>query len=271
MKNYISLGAGVQSSTMALMAARGEITPMPDAAIFADTQAEPRAVYQWLEWLESQLPFPVHRVSKGSLTKTITTLRERKDGNGHWVTSGIPAFVDFGTKNKGKTPRQCTHTFKVEVIIKTSRRLAKITRGQKTIGVTQWIGISLDEAHRMKPPGHPWIENRWPLIDLRMRRHDCLLWMQRNGYPKPPRSACVYCPYHSNDYWRWLKTQPDDWNEAVRVDKEYRRLKLLTGKVKGTPYVHSSLVPLDEADLSTDVDRGQEIMFGNDCEGMCGV
>ncbi len=36
----ISLGAGVQSSTMALMAAAGEITPMPAAAIFADTQAE---------------------------------------------------------------------------------------------------------------------------------------------------------------------------------------------------------------------------------------
>jgi hypothetical protein len=30
MKHYISLGAGVQSSTMALMAAHGEITPMPE-------------------------------------------------------------------------------------------------------------------------------------------------------------------------------------------------------------------------------------------------
>ena len=36
--HIISLGAGVQSSTMALMAACGEITPMPTAAIFADTQ-----------------------------------------------------------------------------------------------------------------------------------------------------------------------------------------------------------------------------------------
>ncbi len=42
MHNIISLGAGVQSSAMALMAAKGEITPMPDAAIFADTQSEPR-------------------------------------------------------------------------------------------------------------------------------------------------------------------------------------------------------------------------------------
>ena len=41
MKHIISLGAGVQSSTMALMAAKGEIKPMPDAAILVDTQWEP--------------------------------------------------------------------------------------------------------------------------------------------------------------------------------------------------------------------------------------
>jgi len=35
--HIISLGAGVQSSTMSLMAAAGEITPMPTAAVFADT------------------------------------------------------------------------------------------------------------------------------------------------------------------------------------------------------------------------------------------
>jgi 3'-phosphoadenosine 5'-phosphosulfate sulfotransferase (PAPS reductase)/FAD synthetase len=63
----ISLGAGVQSSTMALMAARGQIEPMPDYAIFADTQAEPKHIYSWLDWLETQLPFPLIRVTKGNL------------------------------------------------------------------------------------------------------------------------------------------------------------------------------------------------------------
>lgn len=70
--HVISLGAGVQSSAMALMAARGEITPMPVAAIFADTQAEPQGVYTWLDWLEKQLPFPIYRVSKGNLAKAAT-------------------------------------------------------------------------------------------------------------------------------------------------------------------------------------------------------
>ena len=61
MATILSLGAGVQSSTLALMAAAGEITPMPDIAIFADTGWESAVVYKWLAFLESVLPFPVTR------------------------------------------------------------------------------------------------------------------------------------------------------------------------------------------------------------------
>ena len=67
MLTVISLGAGVQSSVMALMAAKGQITPMPDCAIFADTQSEPDHIYEWLDWLETQLPFPIYRITAGNL------------------------------------------------------------------------------------------------------------------------------------------------------------------------------------------------------------
>ncbi|MDD3836681.1 MAG: hypothetical protein PHG43_02460, partial [Phenylobacterium sp.] len=65
----LSLGAGVQSTTLALMAAHGEVGPMPDCAIFADTGWEPRAVREHLAWLMSPnvLPFPVHVVSAGDI------------------------------------------------------------------------------------------------------------------------------------------------------------------------------------------------------------
>ena len=62
----LSLGAGVQSSTLALMINKGEV-PMVDAAIFADTGGEPKAVYNWLDWLKTQLSYPVYIVSKGNL------------------------------------------------------------------------------------------------------------------------------------------------------------------------------------------------------------
>ena len=50
----LSLGAGVQSSTMALMAEEGAFGIKPDAAIFADTGWEPKPVIEHLNWLKKQ-------------------------------------------------------------------------------------------------------------------------------------------------------------------------------------------------------------------------
>ncbi len=47
----MSLGADVQSTTMALLAAHGEIGPMPDCVIFTDTGGKPRGVYEHLRRL----------------------------------------------------------------------------------------------------------------------------------------------------------------------------------------------------------------------------
>jgi len=108
MKHIISLGAGVQSSTMALMAAHGEIGPMPDCAIFADTQSEPQSVYTWLDWLEKQLPFPVYRVTKGSLETVSTTIRRSKNDN-LYTNGQPPAFMMIRRGEKpGILQRQCT-------------------------------------------------------------------------------------------------------------------------------------------------------------------
>ena len=62
----ISLGAGVQSTTMALMSAVGELPPV-DCSIFADTKNESEAVYSYLENLKKKLPFPIHHLSKSNI------------------------------------------------------------------------------------------------------------------------------------------------------------------------------------------------------------
>jgi hypothetical protein len=41
--------------------------------------------------------------------------------------------------------------------------------------------------------------------------------------------------------------------------------------IRGEVFLHHSAVPLDQADLSTDSDRGQLDLWLNECEGMCGV
>lgn len=270
----ISLGAGVQSSTLALMAARGEITPMPIGAIFADTQAEPPSVYRWLDWLETQLPFPVHRVTAGSLTERITNTKTNQKTGKEYYSNMIPAFVANPDGSRGIVGRSCTADFKIDPLFKEYRKLCGIKRGQKTVGVYQWIGISLDEIYRMKPSRDKWCESRWPLVELRMKRHDCLRWMKAHGYPEPPRSACAYCPFHSDAEWRRLRDEePEAFAEAVRVEKALQAThdRIKTNRMKGTAYLHDSLVPLDQVDFSTDEDHGQQVMFNNECEGMCGV
>jgi hypothetical protein len=275
---FLSLGAGVQSSTLALMAAQGEVTPMPNAAIFADTQAEPASVYRWLDWLEAQLPFPVHRVTRGSLTEESLIIRERKDKTGHWSKSLVPAFIENKDGTRGIMGRQCTYSYKVEQLERAARRLGEVKRGQKEVTVTQWIGISWDEIQRIKPSRVAWSQHRWPLVELRMGRRDCLRWMEQHGYPKPPRSACVYCPFHSDKEWRRLKDEePEEFARAVKFEKDIQEVKAKTERRRGVPFLHPSLVPLDQVDFRTDIERGQlslwleEQSFGNECEGMCGV
>ena len=257
----ISLGAGVQSSTMALMAAAGEIGPMPEAAIFADTQAEPQSVYKWLEWLETQLPFPVYRVTKGSLAETSTTVRISKNGNAY-INGQPPAFVDTGKKRAGILQRQCTNDFKIKVITREVRRLRE---GKK---VSQWIGISTDEAHRIKPSHHKYIEHRWPLIESEMNRSDCLEWMRSKGFPEPPRSSCVFCPYHSNAEWNRLKTsEPAAFSQAVEYETALQTAFAAT-RISGKPFLHRSCRPLSEIDFTP---ADEVSAFGNECEGVCGV
>lgn len=270
MLNIISLGAGVQSSTMALMAAHGEITPMPDCAIFADTQWEPAHVYKWLDWLEQQLPFPVHRVTDGNLGDESLRL-QGKDGQ-QFVRNVIPAFTLNPDGTKGMLLRKCTSDYKIAPLKRKQRELLKAS-GEKVL--TSWIGISLDEAHRMKPSGVRYATNRYPLIELGISRLDCLNWMRAHDFPEPPKSACTFCPYHSDAQWRELKVEhPEEFARAVEFERQWNywaKQDTRPSQVKGQIFLHRDCVPLDRVDLRNAEDAGQLSMFGNECEGMCGV
>ncbi|HWN72806.1 MAG TPA: hypothetical protein VNN15_03245 [Solirubrobacterales bacterium] len=291
--HVLSLGAGVQSTTVALMATAGELEPVPDCAIFADTGEEPAAVYRHLDWLMApgRLAFPVHVVraweghGKPGIKRRLgdeipaATRGEGKAGS----HSRPPFFVANPDGTKGMIRRQCTGDFKIDVIQAKERELLGLKRGQRwpnEIRIIQWIGISTDEATRMKPVmtrrvvngqpvavPHPTIEGRWPLIERRMSRHDCTLWLTRRGFPIPPKSACGLCPFHSDAEWRAVKADPEAWARAVEIDRAIRT-GLVSKHLKGALYLHASLKPLEDVDLSG---GSQRDLFQNECEGMCGV
>ena len=123
----LSLGAGVQSTTLALMIEKGEV-PMVDCAIFADTQGEPKKVYEHLDWLEKNLSYPIHRVTKGNLRED--TIKA--------VDSDVRvAMSPFFTRNKktgkkGIMMRQCTFDYKISPLIKEIRRLLGVGYKKKS-------------------------------------------------------------------------------------------------------------------------------------------
>lgn len=258
MLRVLSLGAGVQSTTLALMAAHGEIEA-PDCAIFADTQSEPQSVYDHLDRLMSPdvLPFPVHIVTAGSLRQHIVDAM-----NGHIRMDNRPPFF---TDRGGPINRQCTTKHKIRPIIAKLRELAAGGKAE------QWIGISTDEASRMKPARENWITNRWPLIEKNMSRYDCLGWMARHGLPRPPKSACTFCPYRNTEQWKQLRRHdPEAFADAVSID-ELIRPGLPNESKPSRLFVHYSARPLAEVDFSLPEDHGQPDLFGNECEGLCGV
>ena len=239
----ISLGAGVQSTTLCLMAMHGFL-PMPDCAIFADTGWEPAAVYEHLTWLESVLSFPIYRVSNGNIRNDYT--------NARFAT--MPFFLSDG----GMLRRQCTSTYKLEPL----RRKAKELGGGRL-----WIGISLDEIQRAKPSQVKYLTHWFPLVELDMRRDGCKEWLRKHGYSIPPRSACIGCPFRSRREWASLTE--NEYQDAIAYDELIRHLP----RVNKDCYLHASRSPLAliaRKDVSTD--QGYQLNFwDNECEGMCGL
>lgn len=266
----LSLGAGVQSSTVLRMSIAGELPPL-DHAIFADTGWEPAPVYEHLAILEAEARdagITVHRVARGNI-------RDDALDPDHRFAS-MPLFIRRADGARGMVRRQCTGEYKLKPLLERQRELAGIAyRGtSKEVRVVTVIGISWDESERMRDPYRKWIRHEYPLVDLRMTRVDCLTWHATRGLPRPPRSACIGCPFRSDNEWRDLRDHnPEGWADAIAFDHAIRNGNVRDGVaiLDGLAFLHSSLVPLEEVDLSTREDHGQLALDLVSCEGMCGL
>jgi hypothetical protein len=261
----LSLGAGVQSSTVLLMSLCGDLPPL-DAAIFADTGWEPGAVYRHLDWLEARCAVagvPLYRVSAGNIRADVLA-----DGDKRW-NAQIPLHVRRADGGRGLVKRQCTQNYKVRPI----RRQIRVLMAEAGVKrAVQVLGISLDEFQRMRSPDVRYLDHDYPLVERRMTRADCLGWLARRGFARPPKSACIGCPFRDAAGWRAIKAVPEDWADAVDFDAALRdgRVRLGSPGMWGQTYLHGSLRPLPLVDLSTPQERGQT-SFLDECAGVCGV
>jgi len=252
----ISLGWGIQSFTLAAMVALGELEPV-DAAIHADTTYERSDTYsfaeRWTPWLEER---GVKIVTVQANNPRIIT--DRAGGE-----IFIPSYTASSDKG-GQLRRQCTQRWKVAPI----RRWLQSHRNGEP--VEQWLGISLDEYTRMKDSDVKYITSRWPLIEKRMTRKDCVAWLKEHNLEVPMKSSCVFCPYHNRAAWQEMAHSDNgDWQKAVAVDEAIRKVR-----PPYDLYVHPSRKPLAEIDFRTPQEQGQTELWANwdeECSGICGV
>jgi hypothetical protein len=123
----LSLGAGVQSTTLLMLAAEGRL-PGLDGAIFADTGWEPAAVYQHLDRLEQEIAkpagIPIYRVSTGRIQDDVLDPDKQRS---------LPAHTrDPETGEDGMLNRRCTQTYKLTPILRQTRLLLGATTSDPT-------------------------------------------------------------------------------------------------------------------------------------------
>jgi hypothetical protein len=272
MLRVLSLGMGLQSVTLAFMSARGEL-PMLDAAIFADTGGEKRATYQYLEYLRERVPFPVHVVRREG-----PSLGEHALANVGLSKNGrqqLPLHTTAPDGSKGMLPKQCNSDWKKRVV---HREIIRMVRGRteehqlpKVPVVEEWLGMTRDELERLSTSERAFIHHRYPLVEepLRYVREQCGTWLDDRQICRPPRSACIYCPFQRSDEWRDMRdNHPIDFADACDFDDATRVPHL---GFEGQAFVHSQRVPLRDADLSTQEDHGQESIYFGCGEGICGT
>ncbi len=280
-------GAGRQSSCFVLMACHGEIEA-PDFVVMANTGDELEATLTyWAEVLvpamdKAGIPHVVvrrkhtHKTQQGEFSDgdiRRDTLRSVAEGS---RIANAPFFVDKGNGKRGMMKRACTAEYKIDPINKwIKRELFGLTPGHRMITksvkrtVTQWLGIATEESQRATGnSGAEWSTLVYPLLDLGMSTADCVAKIVELGYPIPPKSACVSCPFRSDDSWaRMAAEEPEAFASAVDFDLQLRHPegmgRLNDGQatadyhedmhfVKGSlfpAYLHDSLTPLGEVEL----------------------
>lgn len=306
----LSLGGGTQSCALALMSAADDL-PKLDHIIFADTQGELPETYVYLDYLRPIVEaagIPLHIVTAGSLE--LALLSETPTPN----NPTPPAHVLNPNGTKGRIGRyRCSYDYKRRQVDRKVKQLCGGRGAWKRSNVEQWIGFSADEEKRMKQSedcrcGHKrvgqtrsnefvqihtdagcsrcscptfdrWQINRWPLIELGMKREATIRWFTEHGHPVPPRSACFFCPNSGDARWRALRDEhPDLWDRACVLDETNRGGGGFNARgnvpFAGQMFWHESLVPLREADLRTrqeaEQDAGVQTLFDDDeIDGRC--
>lgn len=263
-----SSGGGVQSTAALVLSAQGVIDfPVHLFANVGDDSEGPETLVYVREVL---VPYAeAHGIEYHELH------RERRDGTtetllGRLLKEGSRSLpIPVRMSNGAPGTRSCTMDFKLRVIAKWLKANGATPEQPAHVG----IGFSLDEMHRVgNAQAREWERVEYPLLDLKLKRSDCMEITRKAGLPPAPKSACWFCPFHKPSTWSEMRRDdPEHFWQSVELERTLNDRRDMLGK--DHVFLTRFGRPLDEA-----VGEAQDQLFpdvdgwGETCdEGVCFV
>lgn len=210
--NVVSYGAGVDSTAMILKMIEEKI-PI-DYVIFADTGGELPETYKTLQVMQKYLDkqgIPLVTVRNFSLK----TLFDK------CITRHV--FPDTFR-------RWCTRDFKVAPIHRYYRK------SLKGYHINEYLGIDAAETRRCRVASEDYITKYYPLVDWKMNRLDCELYIAKMKFPVVIKSGCYFCPFNSTSRWDYIRqNHPRLYRLCKKLErnsKHYPKMKLVYSSKK---------------------------------------
>jgi 3'-phosphoadenosine 5'-phosphosulfate sulfotransferase (PAPS reductase)/FAD synthetase len=223
----VSYGGGVQSTALLVLAAQrhidfrtflfanvGDDSEHPGTLAYVRDIAKPYAAGHGIE---------LNELRRRRRDGTTETLWQRLNRPG---SRSIPIPVRMANGAPGR--RSCTADFKINVVGRWLREHGASAEHPATVA----IGISLDEIHRAnkrRVDAHEEIE--YPLLDMKLRRDDCVRIIADEGLPVPPKSSCFFCPFRTLEAWREQRyNEPDLFARAVQLEATLNERRAMLGR-----------------------------------------
>jgi len=232
-----SCGGGTQSGSIATLIRKGRL-PRPDFAFMTDTGRERSSTWPFVDGFIrpalAAVDLELTIVKASDFTDHLDPFYISQTGE---ETIVLPGFTNI-TGTIGKLSPFCSGKWKRDVG----------ERWMRSIGIEtcrNWIGISRDEASRIRAQHRGWLELWYPLIfEVPMTRAWCVELIRSEGWVgQIPHSACWMCPNHSDAEWIDMKLNwPEDFQAACDLETEMH--------AKDPHFfLHPSCVPLAEVDF----------------------
>lgn len=238
--HMVAFGGGVDSTAMVIgLVQRNE--PI-DLILFADTGGERPETYAHVESFSSWLK---ERGYPG-----IVTVWKVKDGQRYTLEQdctehkALPS-VAYGFK-------RCSDHFKIRPQNAYLREWEPAKQawanGQK---VVKYIGYDAGEERRKENADRKVdtkYDYKYPLIDWGWEREECLEVIDAAGVPRPPKSACFFCPSsRPKEIIDLSERHPDLLERALKIEEQ---ADLTTIKGLGRTYAWKEVVLMHKAQMT---------------------